>query len=209
MKTGIKALVTMLVAVTAVRAVYGVAMADGPGAGGGPAGPAREPITGTLPDNQPLIELRISNGMVTGVTGTAVAPEDRGAPYQSSHRATTTQAGAIWFVNFSHSKHLIGGHASATGFGGFDGSLESLLSQPARGGGWSTTRSADAYMMRAGVSVLEERRPGCKVVLRNESDAPQRDRRGAASRIRLGNRSPRTPISRRAIGLHLRRDTSS
>ena len=80
MKPGIKGLVAMLLAVTAVVAVYGVAAASGLGAGGGPAGPAREPIAGTLPDNQPLIELRVSNGKVASVSGTAVAHEDRVAP---------------------------------------------------------------------------------------------------------------------------------
>jgi len=126
-KPGAKALVTMLVAVTGVFAAHGVAMADGPGAGGGPVGPPLEPVAGTLSDNQPLIELKISNGKVTSVTGTAVAPEHRVAPLASSRSATPAQAGVLCLVNFTRSKQLIGGHTFATWFGGIGCSRSMVL----------------------------------------------------------------------------------
>ena len=126
-KPGAKALVTMLVAVTGVFAAHGVAMADGPGAGGGPVAPPLEPVAGTLSDNQPLIELKISNGKVTSVTGTAVAPEHRVAPLASSRSATPAQAGVLCLVNFTRSKQLIGGHTFATWFGGIGCSRSMVL----------------------------------------------------------------------------------
>jgi hypothetical protein len=70
----LKLLAGLFLALLGAVSVAGHSFAKGPD--NGPLAPAVEPTAHTLPENQPLIELRFRDGRITSVTGTAVHPQD-------------------------------------------------------------------------------------------------------------------------------------
>lgn len=107
--------------VTGVSILATAAPSLGKGLGIGPSGPPRTPGKVDLAPSQPLIDLQLKNGKVTGLTGTAVPKNMQRKPFFAAPR---TQAKCS--VNFTHSRRPVNGDTVVSWFGGI-GCTRSML----------------------------------------------------------------------------------
>jgi hypothetical protein len=83
------------------------------GLGNGPTGPTRTPSPVALAPSQPLVDLQFKNGLVTGLTGTAVPKNMQRRPTGFAPRMHTKCT-----VNFNHNTRPDNGDTLANWFGG-------------------------------------------------------------------------------------------
>lgn len=83
------------------------------GLGNGPSGPPRTPSPTDLAPSQPLVDLQVKSGRVTGLTGTAVPKNMQKKPTGVTPRMQTKCT-----VNFNHNTRPANGDTLANWFGG-------------------------------------------------------------------------------------------